>query len=65
VAEHRHQGYWNDKVNQKDFLDRLAIKLNIQKPEDWIKVSTKLVLNEGGHFLKKYDGSLIKGTSFK
>jgi hypothetical protein len=45
------------------FFDQLAIKLNIQKPEDWLEVHSKTVLKERGSvFLHKlHNGSLIKG----
>jgi hypothetical protein len=56
-------GYWNDKVIQRLFFDKLAIKLNVRKPEDWYSVGVKTVLENGGHFVNKiYNGSLIQGT---
>jgi hypothetical protein len=58
------RGHWKDKENQKAFLDQLAIKLNIQKPEDWYKVTSQLVLEKGGSFLAKYyNYSLIRGNN--
>ena len=59
------QGYWKDKQNQKEFFDQLAIKWNIQKPEDWNNVTYKMVLNEqGGNFIKAYyNGSLQQGNN--
>jgi hypothetical protein len=58
-------GRWKDKKNQKEFFDQLAAKWNIQKPEDWNKVSRKMVLKEGGSFVSTYyNGSLIKGKKF-
>jgi hypothetical protein len=61
--EHRKgRGYWRKVKNQKIFLDNLASKLNIQHPEDWYRVTTKMVLAEGGTFIRDhYNGSLIKG----
>jgi hypothetical protein len=50
----KRHGYWKDKENQKAFFDQLAIKLNIKRPEDWHKVTGRLILNEGGSFLSKY-----------
>jgi hypothetical protein len=44
-------GYWKDKENQKKFFDQLAIKWNIQKPEDWNKVTKEMVMKEGGSFI--------------
>jgi hypothetical protein len=56
-------GYWKDKQNQKEFLDQLAVKWNIQKPEDWHKVTIDMVLKEGGNFIVSYyNGSLQQGT---
>jgi hypothetical protein len=55
-------GFWKDKQNQKAFFDKLAIKWNIQKPEDWNKVTRSMVMNEGGTFIHAhYDGSVRKG----
>jgi hypothetical protein len=54
-------GYWRDKENQRAFFDRLAVKWNIQKPEDWNKMSTKMVMSEGGNFISYYNHSVSKG----
>jgi hypothetical protein len=57
------RGFWKDKENQKKFFDRLAIKWNIQKPEDWRKVTYDTVLKEGGRFVARYySGSIQEGT---
>ena len=56
--------YWKDKDNQKKFFDQLAIKWNIQKPEDWTKVTTAAVVKEGGGFVSHYyNSSLLQGTN--
>jgi hypothetical protein len=49
--------------NQRSFFDNLATKLNIQKPEDWGKVTGSVVMKErGGYFISNYySGSLYKG----
>jgi hypothetical protein len=40
----------------------LAVKWNIQKPDDWSKVTTKMVLEEGGYFITTYyNSSLSQG----
>jgi hypothetical protein len=54
---------WKDKKNQKEFFDRLAIKWNIQKPEDWNNVAREKVLKEEGasSIIHYYNGSLIQG----
>jgi hypothetical protein len=61
----KYQGYWKDKANQKKFFDQLAIKWNIQKPEDWSKVTKKMVVMEGGSFINyHYRGFLHLGTVY-
>jgi hypothetical protein len=56
-------GYWKDKENQRKFFDQLAIKWNIQKPEDWNKVTKRMVLKEGGSFVThQYNSSVQQGT---
>jgi hypothetical protein len=58
------RGHWKDKENQKKFFDQLAIKWNIQKPDDWHKVSKEMVVKEGGRFIKNYyKNSLQQGTN--
>jgi hypothetical protein len=58
------RGHWKDKENQKEFFDQLAIKWNIQKPEDWHKVTNKMVMKEGGGFVTHYyNNSLKYGTN--
>jgi hypothetical protein len=57
------RGYWKDKENQKAFFDQLAIKWNIQKPEDWNKVTREVVVKEGGYFIKWNYNSLQQGTN--
>jgi hypothetical protein len=58
------RGYWQDKENQKKFFDQLAIKWNIQKPEDWNKMTCDMVVKEGGSFIYKYyNGSLNQGNN--
>jgi hypothetical protein len=63
----KHHGYWKDKQNQKALFDQLATKWNIQKPEDWNKVTTTMVFKEGGKFLinQYYNGSLQQGIVLK
>jgi hypothetical protein len=57
------KGYWKDKKNHKAFFDQLAIKWNITKLEDWNKVTTRSLLQEGGRFINHYyNGSIQQGT---
>jgi hypothetical protein len=56
-------GYWKNLDNQRAFFDRLATKLNIQKPEDWMNVSHYDVMQERGFFIKTYyNSSVVKGS---
>jgi hypothetical protein len=55
-------GYWGDMQNQRALFDKIAISLNIRKPEDWYTVRTDTVRQAGASFLAtKYKGSLING----
>jgi hypothetical protein len=57
------QRYWGDIKNRKAFFDQLAVKWNIQKMEDWLKVTQKMLHEEGAYFINYYSrGSLIRGT---
>jgi hypothetical protein len=56
-----YQTDWKDVKNQRAFFDNLATKLNIQRPQDWNRISTKRVVKEGGYFMKYYyRGSLTQ-----
>jgi hypothetical protein len=61
----RQYGRWKDIQNQREFFDRLAIKWNIQKPEEWNKVTYRMAVKEGATFIKRYyKDSLQRGTSY-
>jgi hypothetical protein len=56
------RGYYSDIENQRKFFDQLVLKLNIQEPSDWNRITHKVLLNEGVHFVKHfYKGSLTEG----
>jgi hypothetical protein len=56
--------YWQDISHQRTFFENLASKLNIQKPEDWYKVSIETFVQHGGAFVNNYyQGSLVRGIS--
>jgi hypothetical protein len=57
------QGYWKNKENQKKFFDQLAVKWNIQKKDDWNKVTKEMALKEGAYFITTYYHSLQQGKS--
>jgi hypothetical protein len=59
VWDTKKRGYWKDVQSQKVFFDQLAVKLNIQKPEDWLKVKCKQVTDEGGSFVNAYYNSSV------
>jgi hypothetical protein len=53
--------HWNDRNTQKDFFDRLAVKLGVDttKPEQWNRVTKFNVIKRGGWgVLQHYNGSL-------
>jgi hypothetical protein len=53
--------HWNVKENQRKFFDELAVKYNIQKPEDWYTITMNMI--KGGGFINtQYGGSLIQGN---
>jgi hypothetical protein len=56
--------YWQDKQNQRQFFDKLALSLNITKPQDWYFVDLKTIIQRGGYFvLDYYNGSLIQALN--
>jgi hypothetical protein len=61
----RPHGYWKDIGNQRAFLERIAKKYDVQKPEDWYKIQAKGLLKEDGGYLINayYNGSLVQGNS--
>jgi hypothetical protein len=54
---------WNDIERRRAFFDKLVSICNIQKPEDWKKVTAVIVKKEGGSFVYGKYGSLRKGMS--
>jgi hypothetical protein len=49
-------------ANQRAFFDQLAMKLNLQRIEDWQSLRVATVVTMGGAFIKRtYNGSLING----
>jgi hypothetical protein len=56
--------FWKDKKNQREFMDKAAKTLGVQKIEDWYKVSYPTVIKMGGTFIERYyKSSVINGTS--
>jgi hypothetical protein len=55
-------GHWEDLANQRAFFDQLAIKCNIQKPEQWLFIHSDYIFKNGGSFIRRYySGSITKG----
>jgi hypothetical protein len=58
--------YWQDKRNHREFFDHLATKWNIQKPEDWYRVTARMVVEQGGNFIHShYDTSMFQGRDIQ
>lgn len=54
------RSYWNSIKNRRNFLDELAIKLDIKKSNDWGKISHRHFNEFGGRSLLSYfNGSLF------
>jgi hypothetical protein len=55
-----HNGFWDNKKNQKEYMDWLFKELNYNDINDWYKISTNLIqANYGTTLLRKhYDNSL-------
>jgi hypothetical protein len=65
TTQRKPTGYWQDVGNQRKFFDRMALMLNITKPEDWYSVTIDRLLKNGGSFIRKYyKSSLVQGTLF-
>ena len=44
--------YWTIHKNQKQFLEQLSKKYNIQNPNEWGKITTKMVNNSIYYYLE-------------
>ena len=54
-------GYWQNKKNQKEYMEWIKQKLGYTTIEDWYKISWKYLLNNNGSgILKNYNGSPIQ-----
>ena len=57
-------GYWQNKKNQKEYMEWLGKELGYTTIEDWYKVSANdFKRNRGGTILKQYNSSPIKVLS--
>jgi hypothetical protein len=51
-------GFWDNKENQKKFLDWLGNELGFKYMEDWYKIRAKDIIKHGGKaLLDKFNGS--------
>lgn len=54
-------GHWSDPKIRRKFMDKLAERLNIKDPEDWSKISAKIIIsNGGGGLVYKYGMSVYR-----
>lgn len=53
-------GYWNNEVNVKKYMNWLSEKLNIKSMEDWYNVSTSDFKNNYGYSLVQKYGQYIR-----
>ena len=54
-------GYWNNKDNQRDFMDQLGNQLGFKEMDDWYGITQKQLHENGGvTLLDKYGGSPSK-----
>lgn len=59
--DNKRKGYWKSKENQIEFLNNIAIKYNITTPQDWGKITTQDIIDNGGkNLLSQYQYSLFR-----
>jgi hypothetical protein len=52
-------GHWKDVANQRKFIDKLALKLNIKTPDDWYSITNKtLFANGASGVLRRHKDSI-------
>jgi hypothetical protein len=53
-------------ADQRKFFDHLAIQLKIKRPQQWLNIQPKTILNHGGSFLVwYYKGSVLNGKNIE
>lgn len=50
------KGYWQNKKNQREFMDGLGKDLGFNTKEDWYKISKSHIVDQGGNSLLRYYG---------
>lgn len=54
-----------ERINdQRQFFQKLAIKLNIKEPNEWGKVTSKVVINYGGGWILRRHSSVFQSLVF-
>lgn len=54
-------GYWKSKTNQAKFLSELGKKLGVNKLDDWYKITSNDLAQNGGYsLLSEYNGSATR-----
>lgn len=57
----RRKGYWKLKQNQRNFLEKVALKFNVKNEQDWHRIGTRDIIAEGGAaLLARYGNSLMR-----
>lgn len=60
VFPHRKNKFWRDRDNARNFLDGLASKWSIKRPQDWNNITVPQIINSGGTgLLSKHKNSLF------
>lgn len=61
LLQHRTKSYWDQKENQRKYLEEFAKKHNIKSPLDWSFVTVEQIKkSQGNSLLDRYGGSLVK-----
>ena len=57
----KQHGYWNNKNNQRDFMDQLGNRLGCKEMDDWYSITVRQMNeNEGARVLCRYGNSPSK-----
>ncbi len=55
--------YWKKAIHQRQYFERIAKRLHVNRMEDWYRVRATDVIGLGKHPLEMYDGSLYKALA--
>eukprot|EP01114_Cavostelium_apophysatum_P001053 TRINITY_DN10906_c0_g1_i2.p1 TRINITY_DN10906_c0_g1~~TRINITY_DN10906_c0_g1_i2.p1 ORF type:complete len:163 (+),score=24.26 TRINITY_DN10906_c0_g1_i2:58-546(+) len=64
VLKHQN-GYWKNRQNRRDFLDKIAQKRKLSGHEDWYRITARDIeeFQGGSGFLKCFDESTVKAIT--